>query len=152
MKEIFKLIPNYKNYQISNYGNILSLNKNDLMKPYINQGRKQILLYKEGKRKKYYIHQLVAMAFLNHKPCGLNLVVDHIDNNPLNNRLDNLQLISQRENSSKDKTDVGISWNKRRNKWRVSIKINGKQKNLGRYVEKQDALNAYQNALNKIYE
>ena len=150
MKEIFKPIPNYKNYQISNYGNILSLNTNSLMKPYINKGRKQIHLYKNDKRKKYYIHQLVAMAFLNHKPCGLNLVVDHVDNNPLNNRLDNLQLISQRENSSKDKTDVGISWNKRRNKWRASIRINGKQKNLGRYVNKQDALNAYQNELNKL--
>lgn len=38
----------------------------------------------------------------NRGPRELGLVVDHRDNNPLNNHIDNLQLISQRENAIKD--------------------------------------------------
>ena len=39
----------------------------------------------------------------NKGPRELGLVVDHIDNNPLNNHIDNLQLINQRENVKKDR-------------------------------------------------
>ena len=39
----------------------------------------------------------------NKGPRELGLVVDHIDNNPLNNHIDNLQLINQRENVMKDR-------------------------------------------------
>ena len=41
----------------------------------------------------------------NKGPRELGLVVDHIDNNPLNNHIDNLQLINQRENVTKDREE-----------------------------------------------
>jgi hypothetical protein len=44
-----------------------------------------ITLYNNGKAKKYYVHQIVAMSFLNHIPNGYDLVVDHINNNKLDN-------------------------------------------------------------------
>jgi hypothetical protein len=84
---------------------------------------------------------LVAMAFLNHKPDGTHkIVVDHINNNKLDNRVVNLQLISQRENLSKDRKDgtskyVGVCWKKSRNKWQVDIKIDGKRKYLGLFTD-----------------
>lgn len=39
----------------------------------------------------------------NRGPRKLGLIVDHLDNNPVNNHIDNLQLISQRENATKDR-------------------------------------------------
>jgi hypothetical protein len=100
------------------------------------------------------IHKLVAMAFLGHIPAGYNLVVDHIDNNPLNNRLDNLQLISQRENTSKDKKGgtsdfIGV-FNKSSSKWASAIRINNKIINLGSFDTEQEASEYYQKALESI--
>ena len=48
------------------------------------------------------------MAFLNHKPNGNKLVVDHINNVKTDNRLSNLQIITQRKNTSKDRTGGSI--------------------------------------------
>jgi len=48
--------------------------------------------------KSFKVHKLVAIHFLNHNPCGYKVVVDHIDGNPLNNHVNNLRLVSSREN------------------------------------------------------
>jgi hypothetical protein len=115
-------------------------------------------LHKYGKIKTIKIHILVAMAFLGHKPDGTQkIVVDHIDNNPLNNNLTNLQLISQRENVSKDRKNgssqyTGVSWGKNTNKWRSIIYINNKVKHLGLFTLEEDAAKAYQNALKMLNE
>ena len=70
-------------------------------------------------------------------------------------QLDNLQLISSRENSSKDKKGgsseyTGVCWDRSRGKWISSIIINGKRKTLGRFTEELEASKAYQNALNAL--
>lgn len=41
----------------------------------------------------------------NRGPRKLGLIVDHLDNNPVNNHIDNLQLISQKENTTKDREE-----------------------------------------------
>lgn len=103
-------------------------------------------------RKPRAVHQLMAEVFLDHKPCGLEIVVDHKNNIPSDNRLENLQLITNRENLSKDKKGgtskyVGVSWYKATNKWLAQIRINGKQKNLGYFTDELEASKAYQTAL-----
>jgi len=42
----------------------------------------------------------LAESFLNHKPNGHKLVVDHIDRNRLNNTLDNIRIVTTRENTN----------------------------------------------------
>jgi hypothetical protein len=143
-KEVWKDIPSYEGYyQVSNLGNVKSLDrkikhskkgycllKGKLRKlSKMNNGYYSICLIKKSNQKTFYVHQLVAMAFLNHMPSEYSKVVDHIDNNPLNNNVDNLQVISQRENSVKDKKEsssryTGVFWNSTNNKWtsRISIK------------------------------
>jgi hypothetical protein len=170
MKEIFKDIPEYEGfYQVSNLGNVKSLERiairlkkgNYIVKEKILKhikcanGYYDVVLCKNKQRKMIKVHQLVAMAFLNHKPNRHKIVVDHIDNNPLNNRLENLQLISARENTSKDRKNgssqyIGVSWIKRYNKWKAEIRINGKQKYLGRFANELKASEAYQNALKNL--
>ncbi len=167
MQEIWKYIDGYENYQISNFGNVKALAKNTkmpnggimvrkekLLKYWLNAGYYKIGLCKNGKRKTMQIHQLVAMAFLNHKPDGHKIIVDHIDNNPLNNKLENLQLISPRKNCSKDRINgsskyVGVHWCKNINKWISRIYINGKKKHLGIFDNELLASESYKIALNE---
>lgn len=169
-KEIWKDIPGYEGlYQVSSLGRVKSLDrvvphgrfgefklKGRVLKPSATtKGYLSLDLCKYGMIKTITVHKLAAMAFLNHEPCGMKEVVDHIDNNPLNNRVDNLQLITSRENVSKDKTGgtsqyVGVSWDKNAKKWKASIRINGKLKHLGLFTDEYEAHLAYQKKLNEI--
>lgn len=58
-----------------------------------------------SKQKKVYVHRLVALAFLP-PPAPGQCDVDHIDNDKANNRADNLQWLSRRENIAR-KQDFG---------------------------------------------
>lgn len=161
--EIWKDIPNYEGvYQISNLGRCRSVDRNVYYKDgrvrffkgrilclRINPGgRYYVTLSSESKVKTFKIHKLVAMAFLNHTPCGYKEVVDHINNNPLDNRLENLCLTTQRHNASKDRKNkssiyTGVSFCKTRNKWVAEIRIGSKRINLGAYNIEKDAHQAY---------
>jgi hypothetical protein len=158
MEEIFKDIPGYEGmYQVSNLGRIKSFKweKEKILKQGKTKfGYPQICLTIKLK-KTYPIHKLVAIVFLNNKTDGTQkIVIDHINNNKLDNRLENLQLISQRENSSKDRKNktskyTGVCWDKNRNKWISSIYINGKRIR-GRYNTELEAYEAYKINLKQI--
>ena len=159
MIEEYRPVKGYEGlYEVSNFGNVKSLQrkgcKSDrILKEFIGGNR---YLRVGLLNKNYYVHQLVAIAFLNHIPNGLKLVIDHIDNNPRNNRLDNLQLITNRENCSKDikgkSNYIGVSWHKQANKWRATIMINGKTKSLGLFANEIQASNAYLYELKNIQQ
>lgn len=156
--EIFKDIPGYEgSYQISNLGRVktLKFNREKILKPTeSSRGYLRVNLCNEGKVKAKTVHQLVAMTFLNHTPDGYKLVVDHKDNDKLNNRLSNLQLISQRENTSKDKNGTskytGVFWVKHINKWVSQITVNGKSKRIGYFDLEEEAGMYYQDALKSL--
>lgn len=72
---------------------------------------------------------------------------DHINRNPLDNRKENFRKANQQENtrnSSKSKNNtsgfVGVSWDKRTSKWKAYITIDYKQKSLGYFSDKNDAI------------
>ena len=167
--EIWKDIKGYEGfYQISNLGNVKSLSrlvkhkqsynlvKEKIMKQFLSKSGYLIVRLNKNKiGKTYSIHQLIAINFLNHIQCGFLLVIDHIDNNKLNNALDNLQIITNRQNTSKRITKysskyVGVSFDKKNEKWMSSIRINGKSKHLGRFNTEEEARNKYLIELNKI--
>lgn len=156
-EEIWKDIPNYEGiYQVSILGRVRNVRTGNILKPSLSTNKKYLVnLCKNGKRKVFEIHLLVAYSFLNHKPCGHNIVVDHIDNNPLNNKLNNLQLISQRENATKDKNPksgkTGVSFHTKYNKFVSRIKIKQKQIFLGCYLSKEEASEMYQKAVKNVH-
>ena len=97
--EIWKPIPNYENYEVSNLGRVRSLNYNNqtdkvrILKLTIRKdGYTQIMLNKEGKKKTYQVHRLVAEAFIPN-PQSLP-EVNHIDENKQNNDVSNLEWCS----------------------------------------------------------
>lgn len=156
--ETFKDIPEYENdYQVSNLGNVKSLKgkTSKILTPILNKwGYLQVSLSKNNVKKVYTIHQLVAITFLNFKPNGHDLVINHINLTKTDNRLENLEIISNRENCSlKHKSFTsqytGVSWRKDRNKWSAEILIKNKRIKLGHYTDEKDAHLAYQAALDK---
>ena len=103
MIEIFKDIKDYEGlYQVSNFGNVLSLNYNrsgkpKLLKPHIEGGGYSFVhLCKDGKRKMFKIHRLVAETFLEN-PDNLPQV-NHKDEDKTNNRVDNLEWCDNKYN------------------------------------------------------
>jgi hypothetical protein len=158
-KEVWKDVIGYEGlYQVSNLGNLKSFwNKTErILKQSVNgKGYVKVTLYKSDSKKQTTIHQLVAVAFLNHNPNGMRLVIDHINDNKTDNRLENLQVVTQRFNVSKTQDGysskyIGVYWSKTLNKWLSQIKINGKKKHLGVFNCELAAALAYQNKLKQI--
>lgn len=93
--EIWKTIDGYEDYQVSNYGRVKSLNYNKTKQEQIlkqttnNNGYQLVVLYKYGKPKTFSVHRLVANAFIDNSN---NLPqVNHKDENPSNNHVENLE-------------------------------------------------------------
>jgi hypothetical protein len=100
--EIWKAIPNYQGYEVSNNGRIRTVDKvtysggrvrhwkNRMMKLKTDKnGYKRVALWSDGKQKDWLIHRLVADAFLPKKD-GLD-IVNHIDCDTGNNNVSNLE-------------------------------------------------------------
>lgn len=169
-KEIFKDIPGYEGmYQVSNLGNVKSLSRKVFRKcnsfvitkeknlkiSVDTNGYCRVVLSKNNNLKTYKIHQLVAMSFLNHTPCGFKLVIDHINDIKTDNRLENLQIVTSRFNCKKNQTNYssqykGVCWDNSRSRWKAEIKINGKKIHLGRFKSEYEAHLAYQNKLKSL--
>lgn len=176
MEEIWRDIVNYEGkYQISNLGRVKSLRRESWNGHVMIINRERILrprMRKEGKRSRYasvmlsngqfgqrsyQIHTLVWDHFNKIKRDGHKILIDHINNNQLDNRIENLQLVTQRENvhksikrGTRNKTSKYIGVCFRHNTWNANISINGKRIDLGCFLTEEDAHKAYLEELKKV--
>lgn len=67
-----------------------------VLKPAINKGYLQVELRKDGKRKGFLVHRLVVTSFIGPIPKGME--VNHINEDKRDNRLENLELVTHKEN------------------------------------------------------
>lgn len=94
-----KQIKGYENYTISENGEVFNINSKKVLKGSIGEhGYKYYRLSKNGVKKMFYAHRLVAEAFIGN-PHNLP-IVNHIDGNKLNNNINNLEWVTQSDNMS----------------------------------------------------
>lgn len=92
------------------------------------------------------LHRLVWLLFTGSLP---SKDLDHIDRNPLNNKIENLRDVSHQVNSfnrgpNKNTTSgvKGVSWNKKNKVWTAHIFFSGKKIHLGSFKEIDQAVKA----------
>ena len=147
MVETYKKIEGIENYSVSDFGNVRNDKTGRILKPGVNStGYYTVSLTQDKRKATRKIHRLVARAFLlnpDNKP-----QVDHIDNNQLNNNLNNIRWVTLSENmqnttkrSNNTSGTKGVCWSEKKQKWRAYITINGKQINLGSFINKDEAVN-----------
>lgn len=161
-------------YKINKNGDVLSLpSKNRYTYEYKTQcddgkGYARVSLWKDGKGKHFFVHRLVAIAFIpntHNKPH-----INHIDGVKTNNNVENLEWCTPMENvhhsietglhgtnsHRKHKTNtsgyIGVSFHKHIKKWQARIITDiGERKSLGYFLYKIDAAIAYDEAVDKYF-
>lgn len=167
MTEIWKDIKDYEGiYQISNLGRVKSLPRKTnnqfgkferiLSNVFDPDGYLTVCLRKNGSKKTYRNHHLVWDHFGHPKRDGLNLQVDHIDDNPSNPALSNLQLLSYRDNTVKARarnksTNLPSGILIANGKYKVTISKNRKKTHIGYFETLKEAEEAYNKINEKIY-
>lgn len=175
-KEIWKAVPNYEGiYEASSHGRIRSLDREITDKragvrrikgrtlktenKVNGAGYQGVSLCNSGIKEDFSVHQIIAQTFLEHEPKGYEKVVNHIDGDRLNNKVENLEIVTVRENTSVkfrknsekfSSSHVGVSYSARVGKWKVTIGFKGKGVHLGYFDCERDGSDAYQTALSKI--
>lgn len=100
-------------------------------------------------KKNYLVHRLIFLMHYGYLP----ELLDHIDMDKLNNKIENLREADKELNSwNRDKQANntsgyrGVSWNKNAEKWHAYIKVKGVRKHLGLFNTPEEANKAYETA------
>jgi hypothetical protein len=106
--------------------------------------------YDSGVRQNLRMHRQILGLEFGDKRQG-----DHIHHNTLDNRRDQLRIVTNRQNSHNRKKPgtsqhPGVSWDKERNRWQVNIQIKGHNQKLGRFLSETAAAQAYQVAIKEL--
>ena len=109
------------------------------------------------KNSPYLAHRLAYYMYYGIHP--LEKLVDHIDGDKTNNKIDNLRLATNSQNGmnrvslaiNNTSGATGVVWNKRRKKWTARITIDRFQKHLGIFANKEDAIKSRREAEIKYF-
>jgi hypothetical protein len=154
--ELIWKVAGYPNYEVSSFGNVKSVKTDKPLKSGVRNGYQYVSLYRNGKKKHKYVHQLVANVFLTN-PDSKNFV-DHKDRDKANNHVSNLRFATKCENNrnkslQRNNTSgvVGCGWHGKAGKWYAQIRVNNKQKHLGLFDSVDDATAARKRAERRYF-
>lgn len=108
--------------------------------------------YKIGRlnKKNYRAHRIAFLIVEGRWPT----FIDHEDGDKANNKWENLKEVTHKQNTRNQKLRstntsgvMGVSWDKRDQKWLACVKVDGKTMPLGRYDDKNEAVAAREAAL-----
>lgn len=158
--EIFVDLPG-TNYQISSWGRVKNKETGHINQHYVHNrvGYVRAELFDgKGKKKRYFLHRLVASAFVQNTDTKNKIQVNHKDGDRSNNRYDNLEWVSKSENmlhayhTTKRKMGFGYGyggyntvWNKGKKMSKCSIDKRLETMRLNTPERKQEIYEKYQN-------
>lgn len=150
MKEEWRTISVCDRYEVSNFGNIRRADNKKARNPStFNTGRRMIGFGINGKISNFSVYSLVCEAFIGPRPAGA--VINHKDGNKTNDRLDNLEYVSQRENSNHYLRDKHKSLPRgvtiKEGRYCAQYMRNGRKKHIGLYDSPEQASQAYLKAI-----
>lgn len=127
--EKWKLISKTNNlYAVSTLGRIMSMRDGRIMKTTItNKGYELVITHVDGKQKGYTVHRLVAEAFLSNE--NNYPVINHKDENPLNNNVNNLEWCTSSYNNTYNDIHIKSGIKRRGRPSHNKYKSSGKNKN-----------------------
>lgn len=161
MNEEWRPIESYEGlYEVSNLGRVRSLTvrvrngvgtrvrRGRVLKQHATpEGYYTVMLSCASRQRRVQVSRLVGRAFLG---MPADLEIDHEDRNPANNAASNLRVATTAQNhrnTRRPKTNTsgfkGVSWHRARGKWRASISVNNRTKQLGHFDTPEDAHAAY---------
>ena len=119
-------VKDFEDYTIDETGNVFSIRKNKYLKQTINRnGYCKVTLQKDKYRKMFSVHRLVAQAYL--KNYSNTLQVNHINGIKIDNRVENLEMVTAKENMQKA-VEIGLF-----DKCKEIQRKNAIKNNLGKY-------------------
>lgn len=110
--ENWRDIKGFDGYQVSDKGRVRTHNKitsnrrfpcrewqDRILKQKISKldGRARVCMWANGKEHTFLVHRIMAVTFLG-EPSAPNMTVNHIDGNPLNNVIENIEWVTRAEN------------------------------------------------------
>lgn len=117
-----KTIPYNENYFVDKEGNVYSKTGRKLKCSTNGLGYRQLFTYKDGKfDKSYCIHRLVYETFVGQIPDDME--IDHINRNRSDNRLENLRVLSHKDNLA----HRDCAYDKHTTEWNKNISIGMKK-------------------------
>lgn len=120
-------------------------------------GRIQRAVYKEYRQVKtggVYYYEHIVIWIMHNGPVDDDLVIDHINGCGLDNRIENLRVVSVLENNRNKRRSnrgsasgfTGVTFDKQAKKWKAHIEVLGKHKSLGHYDDPETAYEARRRA------
>ena len=119
------------------------------------KSKNSLTYYTVGFKGRSVFYHIIVWVLSTGETIPEGLQIDHINGNRIDNRFENLRLVTQRENqqNKKDHRDgklCGSSLDRRSGKYRARIRINSNDIHLGRYNTEQQAHEAYRIACRHI--